>query len=332
MPDDHKPNVQARRGAELTFRPADEFHQCWFPVALSAEVAVGQVIGAPFLDGRVVIYRTSDGAAHVLSAYCRHLGADLSIGKVVDDRLQCPFHYWRYEKGGACVDTAAGDPPPKAAKLHAYPTAESLGLIWAFNGETPLYPVPSFETPESQLVIDAFRNPAAMPVDAPVVFLNAFDIQHFRVVHGLEIDVDPDKVDQTDHGLRYFAQVETPEFGKVVQARRLWGVNTVTIASERGGRTQYLMHSLCPVDQAATIGFVVTAATRDSAAPEALKTEEMQAASREFVLRLINEDAPIFATIRLRKDCLTASDRFLAFGMDYIRRYPTAHPGRNMIS
>src|ERR1700677_2744792 len=94
----------SRRGATVTFRNEDEFHQCWYPVALSAEVAVGGVIGSPFLDGRVVVYRTSDGVAHVQSAYCRHLGADLSLGKVVDDRLQCPFHFWRYDTKGACVE------------------------------------------------------------------------------------------------------------------------------------------------------------------------------------------------------------------------------------
>src|SRR5438105_5932851 len=118
-----------RRGTRIEFRGEDEFHQCWYPVALSAEIAAGSVAGAPFLDGRVVVYRTSDGIAHVHSAFCRHLGADLSLGRMVDDQLQCPFHFWRYDSGGACAHIPAGDAPPKQAKLFDYPTAESLGII-----------------------------------------------------------------------------------------------------------------------------------------------------------------------------------------------------------
>ena len=87
-----------RRGTAIKFREETEFHQCWYPIALSAEVAAGSVTGAPFLDGRVVVYRTSDGVAHVHSAYCRHLGADLSVGRMVDDKLQCPFHFWQYDE------------------------------------------------------------------------------------------------------------------------------------------------------------------------------------------------------------------------------------------
>ncbi len=323
--------VDARgRGTRIEFCSEDEFHACWYPVALSSEVEQGGLIGAPFLDGRVIVYRTSDGIAHVKSAYCRHLGADLSMGRLVNDRVQCPFHFWRYDSTGSCVDVPAGDPPPPYAKLFNYPTAESLGIIWAFNGETPLHPAPHFGRNEELLTIDAYRNPLPMHVESSIVFLNSFDLQHFRVVHGMSIEVDQDRVSEHEHTLAYEARVSAPEFGDVVQDRRLWGVNTVTIVSETQGRKLYLMHSLCPVGKNATQGFLVSAtpapenATDDSA-------RALLARSRDYALRLVNEDAPIFDTLSFRRDNLTASDRFLAFGIQYIRRYPRAHPGRELI-
>ena len=32
-----------------------------------------------------------------------------------------------------------GDKNPPAAKIFSYPAAEAWGLIWAFNGDTPLF-------------------------------------------------------------------------------------------------------------------------------------------------------------------------------------------------
>ena len=324
--------VATPRGVPVEFHGPDDYHACWFPIALSHEVATGQVIGTPFLDGRVVVYRTSDGAPHVLSAYCRHLGADLSVGCVVEDKLQCAFHRWEYGANGRCVNTAAGDPPPPRARLFAYPTAESLGIIWAFNGESPSHPAPHFPVKEEELVFDAFRNPIPMLVDSAIVFLNSFDIQHFRAVHKLAIDVDPSTVVEKDGVLIYSAKVVASEFGATTQDRILWGTSTVTIDSAKGDRKFYLLHALCPVGPDKTQGFLVNATPRDtgpSADGQAL--EAMLADTRAYSLRLVNEDAPIFDTIHFRKDSLIASDRFLSFGMRYISRYPRAHPGREMI-
>ncbi|WP_028221154.1 Rieske 2Fe-2S domain-containing protein [Paraburkholderia oxyphila] len=322
-----------RRGRKIEFRGEDEFHQCWYPVALSSEVSKGGLVGAPFLDGRVIVYRTSDGVAHVKSSYCRHLGADLSVGRLVDDRIQCPFHFWRYDSTGACAEVPAGDPPPPYARLFSYPTAESLGIVWAFNGETPLHPAPHFEQGayESPLVIDAFRNPLPMHVDSSIVFLNSFDLQHFRVVHGMPIEVDLSQVREHDSTLSYEARVSAPEFGDVIQMRKLWGVNTVTIASETKGRKLYLMHSLCPIGPNATQGFLVNATPADCASDGDGELRALLAQSRDYSLRLVNEDAPIFDTLSFRRDNLTASDRFLAHGIRYVRQYPRAHPGREMI-
>ena len=40
-----------------------------------------------------------------------------------------------------------GDPPPPAARLFRFPTAERYGLIWAFNGEQPLFEIPGSACP-----------------------------------------------------------------------------------------------------------------------------------------------------------------------------------------
>lgn len=316
----------ARTAAEL-----GTYHACWYPVALSADLAPEQVIGVDFLGGRVVAYRTAAGVAHVKSAYCRHLGADLSVGAVIGDKLRCPFHFWKYDESGACAEVPAGGPAPRLATLFSYPTEEALGIIWAFNGDTPSYQVPNFGVDENTLKVDAFRNPIPMKTASPVVFLNSFDIQHFRVVHGLDIEADAKDMRREGDILHYRAHVVTPEFGEVVQERTLWGVNSVTVQAERGGRKLLLLHSLCPVSETETRGFLVNA-TEVVAGADALTSEQVLQEARTYSLRLVNEDAPIFDTIRFRADCLIYSDRLLRFGLDYISSFPPCNPGEHFIT
>src|SRR3546814_725795 len=87
-----------------------------------------------------------DGVARVMSAYCKHMGADLSVGgDIVGNDVRCPYHHWTYGDGGKCTGIASGDPIPRESNLASFPTAEHLGLIWVFFGETPLYDMPTFD-------------------------------------------------------------------------------------------------------------------------------------------------------------------------------------------
>src|SRR5262249_47662862 len=85
------------------------FHQSWFPIALASELSTGAVVGRDFLGTRVILYRDATGNALVQSAYCPHLGADLSVGQVVDGQIRCAYHHWRFDCHGRCVDIPTGD-------------------------------------------------------------------------------------------------------------------------------------------------------------------------------------------------------------------------------
>ena len=63
------------------------FHRCWYPVALARDLAPGSVIGRDFLGTRVVAYRDAAGKPVVQSAWCPHLGADLSVGQIADGEV-----------------------------------------------------------------------------------------------------------------------------------------------------------------------------------------------------------------------------------------------------
>jgi phenylpropionate dioxygenase-like ring-hydroxylating dioxygenase large terminal subunit len=317
------------RGAAFEPQGQRGFDQCWYPLALSSEVPAGQVVGREFLNGKVAVFRAHDGQPHVVSAYCRHLGADLSLGAVIGDELRCPFHYWHYNSDGRCSRIPAGDKPPPGAQLFKFPTAESLGLIWAFNGETALYPVPTFGLPDAELELRVWRNPSETPVDHGLFFLNAFDLQHFSAVHGMQIEVRPEEYVENPYTVDCVFRTTTPEFGVIAQHRKLWGTNAVTMSNPAGGRTLYMSHALCALPGNRCQGYVVNATPRDTAGQTG--AAEVLQNAQGYARRLIEEDLPIMRTIRFRQDQLTASDRLLAEGIRWIRNFPRANPAEALL-
>ncbi|MGD9769620.1 MAG: Rieske 2Fe-2S domain-containing protein, partial [Pseudolabrys sp.] len=133
------------------------FRQSWYPICLSSEVPKGTVIGSSFLDGHVTIFRGDDGIARVVSAYCPHAGANLSAGKVVGNNVRCAFHHWEFDGAGICQKTGVGDKPPRDACLFNFPSVERWGIVWIFNGETPLFDLPDVGHAEDEMIIGAYK-------------------------------------------------------------------------------------------------------------------------------------------------------------------------------
>ncbi|MGI9287373.1 MAG: Rieske 2Fe-2S domain-containing protein, partial [Pseudomonadales bacterium] len=54
----------------------------WYGVAFTSELQAGGVKPLKYFDQDLVLFRTEDGVAHVLEAFCPHLGAHLGYGGV----------------------------------------------------------------------------------------------------------------------------------------------------------------------------------------------------------------------------------------------------------
>src|SRR5260370_19672895 len=118
------------------------FDESWFPVAVARELEIGAVLGVDFLGSRVVVYRGATGKPVVQSAWCPHLGADLSIGELVNNQIRCAYHHWRFDEAGVCAHIPTGGRIPPGARIFTYPTAEASGLVLAFNCEKPGFDLP----------------------------------------------------------------------------------------------------------------------------------------------------------------------------------------------
>jgi phenylpropionate dioxygenase-like ring-hydroxylating dioxygenase large terminal subunit len=319
-----------KRNDVLTPPPAGEggYDVCWYPVALSSEVPAGTVHSAEFLDGRVVVVRAEDGRVSVLSAYCRHVGADLADGDVVDGCVRCPFHHWRYGLDGECVGTAVGDRVPSGTALFAFPTQEKWGLIWAFNGAEPTYDVPSWDEDESERLCIA-EVAADFRGDPLMVPVNVLDMQHQRSLHGLEVhDFD---IALNDDGNTFDVEMmfsggpfNVPRITRhakligtntVVYSQAPIGIDTISTAVPYGGRTRM---------------YVVTGGLRSVLDAD---TIEAQVAERhKLSLDIIQQDLPVLQHLRYRADTMTKSDRPVATYLQFASKYPRAHPSAAFIN
>lgn len=303
------------------------FRQSWYPVCLSSEVAQGTVIGRGFLDGRIAIFRGEDGVACVTSAYCPHVGADLSVGRVVGNRVQCAFHQWEYDVQGRCVKTGIGDPPPRNAVLFVFPSVERWGIIWAFNGERPLFELPDLGYSEDQMLIGTYKMAEPNHCDPWVFAANTPDMQHLKVVHKVKFAVDDphELVQWDDYGLHYN-----------VKADHQGGVKIDWIIGLRGTGFFWRTGTYGDFWCAAVSGFGIPSPGMLQVYGAYMvlkgpKGEENFGTARGITERTLGEDRDILNTIHYRHGTFTAGDRTLARYLSIVRNFPRAHPSAAFI-
>ncbi|MFO0681589.1 MAG: aromatic ring-hydroxylating dioxygenase subunit alpha [Sandaracinus sp.] len=163
----HGPRLARIRG-KGTYSVVTLPHQ-WFILATGAELGeeplARRLMGTP-----IVLFRDRDGRAGALLDRCPHRNVPLSDGEVAKDgTLQCPYHGWRFDRGGVCraVPSFTGTPESKARAAPAYPVIEQQGFVWVYS--TP------------------FENDAmTMPEKRPHVFQRADDPEYVTVRQQLD--------------------------------------------------------------------------------------------------------------------------------------------------
>lgn len=155
----------------------------WHVVAYAKDLPEGGVKRARLLNEEIVLWR-ANGEVLAWQDLCLHRGARLSLGKVNDGLLECPYHGWTYDAEGKCVKIPAHpeQTPPAKARTRTYHTRERYGWIWVSLGE-PTQDVPPFAEWDD----NGFRNVACGPyyfkASAPRVIENFLDVAHFPFVH-----------------------------------------------------------------------------------------------------------------------------------------------------
>ena len=116
--------------------PFADIRRNWVPAAFARQLGE-QPLGVHVGGVALALFRDARGTAHALFDRCPHRSVRLSLGRVTDGCLACPYHGWRFSGDGRCV-LVPFNPEAKRERLGAVavPTRERGGLIWVFTDET----------------------------------------------------------------------------------------------------------------------------------------------------------------------------------------------------
>lgn len=128
------------------------FRQYWVPALLADELPEPESppVRVKLLGERLVAFRDTDGNYGLIDEFCAHRGVSLWFGNVYGESgLRCPYHGWKYDTTGQCVDVPSEPPDSPLCskiKLTGYPLVKVGDVLWTYMGDPGSQPpLPQFE-------------------------------------------------------------------------------------------------------------------------------------------------------------------------------------------
>jgi phenylpropionate dioxygenase-like ring-hydroxylating dioxygenase large terminal subunit len=312
--------------------PFARYPNGWFQVAYSHELEKGAVRPLKYFGRELVLFRDEEGVAHVLDAFCPHLGAHLGHGgKVCGTSIQCPFHAWQFDGKGDCTAVPYAKKIPAKAKVAPWHMREVNGLIMVWHhgeGVAPTWEVPTIEEVGSDDWSPyEFRNWKIRTHNQEMAE-NAVDSAHFLYVHGTQEMPTVQTAEANDHILHVISEtkMKTP-MGKVKGSVEVnaYGFGFTTTRF-RGIVETLLVSSATTIDEEFVelrFSFMV------KKLPDKDATSTVGAAFIREIDRQLQQDIPIWENkVYLPNAMLVEGDRPIALFRRWSKQFYTESPKR----
>ena len=245
------------------------FRSYWIPAMLSEELPSNDCppVRVKLLSERLIAFRDTNGRLGLMDEFCAHRGISLWFGRNEDCGLRCPYHGWKFDVTGQCVDIPSEPEDstfPKRVKLTSYPLVERGGVLWTYMGPADKQPpLPEYEfatVPASQ----SYMSKRTQECNWLQAMEGGIDSSHVSFLHRGDINSDP--LFKGARGNQYnlsdlrpvFEVVESPG-GLYIGARRnaeggnyywritQWVAPSFTMIAPRGGHSVH-GHFWIPID------------------------------------------------------------------------------------
>jgi phenylpropionate dioxygenase-like ring-hydroxylating dioxygenase large terminal subunit len=208
----------------------DLFRRYWIPALHAWELPEPDCspVRVKLLGERLVAFRDTEGRLGLIDEFCAHRGVSLWFGRNEQCGLRCPYHGWKYDVTGQCVElpSEGTDGPMRARmKLKSYPCVEAGGIIWTYMGPPALKPeLPALEwvrvPPERRYASKRLQESNYLQA-----IEGGIDSSHVSFLHSGALRTDPLFVGSrgnryNEHDLMPFFEVADFPGGLLIGARR----------------------------------------------------------------------------------------------------------------
>lgn len=186
----------------------------WYAAGFSDEFG-RSLIARTYLGEAVVVYRTREGAPVAFEDRCAHRRLPLSMGRLIDDQVECGYHGLVYDCTGACVKIPGQLPEsiPAGARVRTYPVVDRHFYLWIWMGDPELADpdlIPDFSG-IGALGTERHRIGLKLACNFQLVVDNLLDLSHLAYVHSTTTG---------NASLAEDAMVKTLRHGDTVQIKR----------------------------------------------------------------------------------------------------------------
>jgi len=127
------------------------FRSYWVPALLASELPENECppVRVKLLSERLIAWRDTQGRYSLIDEFCAHRGTSLWVGRNEEDGLRCPYHGWKYDWTGQCIDVPS-EPEESGfcqkIKLKSYPLVKRGDVLWTYMGSPEQQPpLPEWE-------------------------------------------------------------------------------------------------------------------------------------------------------------------------------------------
>src|ERR1700694_1587668 len=111
----------------------------WIPALLASEIPEPDCppVRVKLLGERLIAFRDSQGRVGVMDEFCAHRGVSLWFGRNEENGLRCPYHGWKYDVTGQCIEVPSEPEESgfcKRIRLKSYPLIEKVVILWTYMG------------------------------------------------------------------------------------------------------------------------------------------------------------------------------------------------------
>jgi phenylpropionate dioxygenase-like ring-hydroxylating dioxygenase large terminal subunit len=120
------------------------FAKGWYAILLTSEVK-SKPLAMKRLGVDLVVWRDKEDNIVVMHDRCPHRSAKLSLGKLCNGNISCPFHGFEFDNKGVCQYAPEFNKAIPGLKATTYPVQVHIDMVWVyFGGSDSLEQLPTF--------------------------------------------------------------------------------------------------------------------------------------------------------------------------------------------